>query len=309
MRHDPLDLLGGAERKRTRPRGFVSWTPAAESVVLLDQVNAILDEYRAYLPLTVRQVFYRLVGAHGYEKTEKAYMRLSELMNRARRARKISMNAIRDDGGQKIEPTMWRDQEDFLRYAIRLARDFRLDRQEGQRTRLIVMCEASGMAPQLADAVDDYGITVISSGGFNSVTENHNLAWEMTQFADDGFTEVIEILRIGDHDPSGAHVFLAVSEDVTAFAKSYDLPVTFTRLAVTPEQIEQLALDTAPRKRSDKRAFRGKTCQAEAIPPDVLADILTKAVEERTDFEVRERLIEREAEIQDTLIDRLEGSA
>ncbi len=76
-------------------------------------------------------------------------MRLSELMNRARRARKINMNAIRDYGGQKIEPTMWRDQEDFLRYAIRLARDFRLDRQEGQRTRLIVMCEASGTARSL----------------------------------------------------------------------------------------------------------------------------------------------------------------
>ena len=75
------------------------------------------------------------------------------------------------------------------------------------------------MAPQLADAVDDYGIVVISSGGFNSVTENHRLAWELTQFADDGFTEVIEILHIGDHDPSGAHVFLAVSEDVTAFAE------------------------------------------------------------------------------------------
>ena len=114
MRHDPLDILGGAERKRTRARGFKSWTPAPESVVLLDQVNAILDEYRAYLPLTIRQVFYRLVGAHGYEKTERAYTRLSELMNRARRARIISMNAIRDDGGQKIEPVMWRDEEDFL---------------------------------------------------------------------------------------------------------------------------------------------------------------------------------------------------
>ena len=114
MRRDPLDLLGGAERKRTRPRGFVSWTPSPQSTALLDQVNAILDEYRAYLPLTVRQVFYRLVGAHDYEKTERAYMRLCELMNRARRARIISMNAIRDDGGQKIEPVMWRDEEDFL---------------------------------------------------------------------------------------------------------------------------------------------------------------------------------------------------
>jgi hypothetical protein len=287
----------------------VPWTPSPQSTALLDQVNAILDEYRAYLPLTIRQVFYRLVGAHGYEKTEKSYTRLSELMNRARRARKISMDAIRDDGGQKIEPTMWQDEQNFLDCVTRLARDFRLDRQEGQRTRLIVMCEAAGMAPQLADAVDDYCITVISSGGFNSVTENHKLSRELTQFCDDGFTEVIEILHVGDHDPSGAHLFLAMSEDVTAFVAAYDVPVTFTRLAVTPEQIEEMGLDTAPPKTSDNRAFGGETCQAEAIPPDLLADILTKAVDERTHFEVRERLLERESEIRDELIERLEGSA
>jgi hypothetical protein len=41
-----------------------------------------------------------------------------------------------------------------LRYQ---AKTFRLDPQEGQKTRLVVMCEAAGMAPQLADAVDEYG--------------------------------------------------------------------------------------------------------------------------------------------------------
>ena len=31
-----------------------------------------------HLSLTIRQIFYRLVGAHGYEKTEQAYDRLIE---------------------------------------------------------------------------------------------------------------------------------------------------------------------------------------------------------------------------------------
>ena len=39
---------------------------------LLEQVRSILAEYADYLPLTVRQVFYRLVGVHGYDKTEQA---------------------------------------------------------------------------------------------------------------------------------------------------------------------------------------------------------------------------------------------
>ena len=39
----------------------------------------------------------------------------------------------------------------------------------------------------------------------------------------------------------------------------------------TPAQITQYGLEAAPPKATDKRAFRGRTCQAEALAPDVLA--------------------------------------
>ena len=102
------DLLGGAIRGKTRPRGFVDWKPQAATLALLDQVRGVLDEYAEYLPLTVRQVFYRLVGAHGYDKTEKAYERLGEALNRACRAELIHMDAIRDGGGTRVDPHFWR---------------------------------------------------------------------------------------------------------------------------------------------------------------------------------------------------------
>jgi hypothetical protein len=60
-----------------RPRGFIDdWTPQAATMALIDQVKTVLAEYRDQLPLTLRQIFYRLVGAYEYEKTEKAYKRL-----------------------------------------------------------------------------------------------------------------------------------------------------------------------------------------------------------------------------------------
>jgi len=96
---DITDLLGGAERTSTRPRGFISWSPRAATLALLDQVLAVLAEYAEYLPLTVRQIFYRLVGSAGYDKTELAYDRLCEHLVKARRAGLISFDAIRDDGG------------------------------------------------------------------------------------------------------------------------------------------------------------------------------------------------------------------
>ena len=81
-------ILGGAKRKRTRARGFIAdWSPRNATRVLLDQVQAVLDEYAEHLPLTNRQIFYRLVGAHGYPKTEQAYNNLCEMLQKARRSR------------------------------------------------------------------------------------------------------------------------------------------------------------------------------------------------------------------------------
>jgi hypothetical protein len=49
-----------------RPRGFIDgWRPRVETQALLDQVIRVLAEYAERLPLTLRQTFYRLVGAYG----------------------------------------------------------------------------------------------------------------------------------------------------------------------------------------------------------------------------------------------------
>ena len=90
-----LKLLGGAERIRTRARGFAPWQPRGPSQELLEQVRAVFGEYEDYLPLTIRQVFYRLVGKFEYEKTEQAYKRLVEHLSRARRARLIPWTTFR----------------------------------------------------------------------------------------------------------------------------------------------------------------------------------------------------------------------
>ena len=51
---------------------------------------------------------------------------------------------------------------------------------------------------------------------------------------------------------------------------------------MTPEQIEAMALPTAPAKAADKRAFEGETCQAEAIAPDDLAGITSTSASTAT---------------------------
>jgi hypothetical protein len=66
MSAEAISLLGGATRTRTR--GFAPWSPRGATLQLLEQVRAVLGEYEDYLPLTIRQIFYRLAGAHNYAR-------------------------------------------------------------------------------------------------------------------------------------------------------------------------------------------------------------------------------------------------
>jgi hypothetical protein len=220
-----LELLGGATWIRTRARGFTPWNPQAKTLQLLDQVGAVLGEYEDYLPLTIRQIFYRLVGVHSFEKTEQAYERLCETLNRARRARLIPMAAIRDDGGTVLAPeNVWRDADHFLNAVRGWAARVRLDRTIGQDTRLVVMCEAAGMAPQLARVADPFGVATMSGGGFDSLTDKYKFAAALARH-----DRPTEVLHMGDHDPSGVNMFLAFLEDVEAFTRDLGGRATFTR--------------------------------------------------------------------------------
>src|SRR4051812_49399725 len=86
-------------RKNTRNKGYIDdYRPQTKTRALLEQVQAVLEEYRPQWPLTGRQIFYRLVGAHGFEKSEGAYKMLLYHISNARRGRLIPFSAIRDDG-------------------------------------------------------------------------------------------------------------------------------------------------------------------------------------------------------------------
>jgi hypothetical protein len=268
-----------------RVRGFAEWTPRANSRQLLDQVQSVLDEYAEYLPLTVRQVFYRLVGSRGYDKTELAYDRLGELLNRARRAGKVDFDAIRDGGVTAITPLAFTSRQHFIDTAKRLAANYKMDRQTGQSTYLELWVEAAGMAPMLAAAVDEFGVPVYSCGGFDSLTAKYDAA---QRHASRDVPTVV--LHVGDFDPSGVALFEAAAEDVRALVNGFDgaAGVEFHRVAVTPEQITRYNLPTAPAKAHDKRSAwvdGDQTVQAEAIPPDILIAEVRQAVTSRIDFD------------------------
>lgn len=274
-----------ASRKTGRARGYITdYRPQAKTRDLLEQVQTVLDEYRRFWPLTCRQIFYRLVGAHRFDKTEAAYERLCNHLSNARRARVIPFNAIRDDGVTSYSMNHFDDRDAFLYHVRRLGENYTRNKLAGQGIHLEVWCEAAGMLPQLYEVAEPFSVPVYSSGGFDSLTAKKRLADRICRMS-----KPTVILHLGDRDPSGESIFDSVAEDVTAFVEA-DRPwatvsADFERIALTVEQVQDYHLPTAPPKVTDTRSksWTGGTCQLEALPPNVIADILRDAIERHID--------------------------
>jgi hypothetical protein len=295
--------------KRTRVRGLAPWNPQKKTLVLLAQIDDVLREYRTHLPLTLRQIFYRLVAQYDYPKDANAYERLAEATNRARRSERISWNAIRDDGGTRMGGGGYSDKADFLHSVRFTARLYRRDRMEGQPRNLELWCEAAGMVPQLSRIAHEYGIPVCSSGGFESSTERHQAAKRFVEEYEENRRTTL-LMHVGDHDPSGESLFNVLEEDITAMCSDLgrDDVVEFFRVAITREQIRVYGLPEQERKQTDKRGeWSGGTTQAEALTPTQLEDEVRAAIEAWIDPDALDRIrAVEEAERKDLLafIDR-----
>lgn len=303
-----------------RPKGYAPWGPRRKTQDLLEQVDTVLREYEDFLPLTIRQIFYRLVGAFDFEKTERGYSRLQECLARARRSGRIPFDAVRDDGWQQRRPITYDGVPEFLAEMGLSARNFRIDKQRRQPFRCVVMVEAAGMVPQAVKVAHGWDVPVFSSGGFDSLTIKHDLA----RLAMD--LSPVVFLHVGDYDPSGVCIFESVEADVLAFVDGsgtgFDLlddllkpvfDVRFERVAVTPEQIEEYALPSAPAKATDRRGNGvEEAVQAEALPPETLAQLLKEAILRHTDIALFDADLERERTEQARLLEilsRIEGNA
>ncbi|MDW3118268.1 MAG: hypothetical protein R8G60_11145 [Roseovarius pacificus] len=166
-----------ASCKTGRQRGYIpDYRPQVKTRQLLEQAQAVLQEYRKYWPLTCRQIFYRMVGAHGYDKTEAAYGRLCHHLANARRGLLIPFEAIRDDGVTSYRRDHFDDRDDFLRHVRRMGRSYTRNKLAWQDVHIEVWCEAAGMLPQLDNVAEPFSVRAYSSGGFDSLTAKKDLA-------------------------------------------------------------------------------------------------------------------------------------
>ena len=230
-----------------RDLGYVPWDPRPDQGgELLRDVQSVIAQYQAQLPLAIRQIYYVLLGKFGYPKGRQFERRLSYVMNRGRRARLIDFDHIRDDTSVVYQEPWYADIDHYYRVELERRKGFKRDRMADQPFAIEVHVEARGLGPQIYNVTRDFSIRVYPAGGKAHLTDKHEMAQRIVARGD----QRTIVLSLGDFDPHGISTFEHLAADVHAFVEvDHDpshLDAYFHRAALTEEQVTEYQLIKEP---------------------------------------------------------------
>jgi hypothetical protein len=240
-------------------------------------------------PMTVRQLFYRLVSGGAIENTRADYCRLSRVLTRAREEDDIPFDWIVDRSRPIYAPSVFENVED----GIKALRDcYRKDYWQHQPFHCETWCEKDAVIGSIQPVTDDLGVTVRVGRGFNSATRVHEIAG---LFA--AIRKPIRVFYLGDHDPSGRCIEVELYRRALRYgSREFDMK----RLAIHAADITRFNLPPLRVKDSDSRAkmFRaehGSECvELDALPPDELRRRVREAIEGLLDVDAWNRALKVE---------------
>lgn len=232
---------------------------------VIDAARIIVAEYDT--PVTLRQLFYRLVAAGWLSNVHTAYSRLSSVTAKLRR--KGEFPRLADNTRTIHQYSTWTSPRDGAEW---LADVYRLDRTAGQVYNVFLGVEKAGIVAQLRHWFGEMGMPVVALGGYSS----EGYVADITEHIDrDGRAAVL--LYAGDFDPSGEDIVRDIQAR-TDFAK-------VVRVALTAEQVESYGLPEMPGKASDTRSRgfierHGRLVQVEldALAPSDLRELFEDAL-------------------------------
>lgn len=239
--------------------------------------NAILDIIGSTTSLTIRHLFYRMVGAGLIEKSEEEYNNVViRLALKLRRDGAIPFGKIVDGSRLYRMPRLFGSGSEALEETAAL---YRRNYWSLAHELVEVWCEKDAVSGFLLDVTKPLGVPLMVTRGFSSETVLQALAEETRT---DG--RPLNILTVTDLDPSGD----AMPADILRRIKFYapDADISIHRAAVTAEQVERYNLPTRPTKRNGNRHarnFDGDSVEVDAFEPDILKCIIRAEIESRMD--------------------------
>ena len=264
-----------------------------EIAALQDLIHTVAREEQ---PLTVRGCFYRVMSLGGVPKTELGYRVVQREVLKMRRAHRIPYDWFRDGTRWRFAP----DTHDSLSEALTdTARLYRRALWRDSDVYLEIWSEKDAITSVVSGVTDEWDVPLLIARGYAS----ESFLWQAAEQIKEAGKDTL-IYQLGDHDPSGVDAWRHTQERLIEFVDG-EVEVYCERLAVTPEQIEEMSLPTRPTKTSDTRSggFVGASVEVDAIPSPTLRDIVRDAIEEYVDHDQLEILQEAERSERQLLFD------
>ena len=157
-----------------------------------------------------------------------------------------------------------------------------------------VICEKEGLSGIIQPICAQYDVPYVAVRGAASITVLHQL-WEMLQVGELPW----RLLTLYDYDWAGENIEYAAMRRLEAFGGEAEW--TSERIAVTPEQVNEMNLPMRPEKNGD-----GEAVELDAIPPDVLAEIVEKAIQSCIPEDIEDRRRAARSEAREAHYDKVE---
>ncbi len=256
--------------------------------------EVIFNELSRDNPMTCRQLFYRLVSNGTIDKTENEYRTtVCRLLKEMRLATEVPYQWVADFTRWMRKPDT---QSSLTSMLQRCAETYRRDLWNSLPVRVEIWLEKDALAGVLYEVTGQYDVPLMVTRGYPSLSFLYEAADTIA-----GFNKPTYLYYFGDHDPSGVDIPRTVEKRLREFAPYDD--ISFERVAVTPEQIAELNLQTRPTKRKDSRSkkFKGESVEVDAIPPTVLKQLVEDCVVQHIDQHELARVREAERAERETL--------
>ena len=174
----------------------------------LNDVLIILEELEEFKPLTLRQVFYQLVGKGLIENSKSSYITLGQLIKFARINEYISWSDIEDRTRAYYDLAGWNDVDAFIKASLeQFLIGYDRDLMQTQKVYIEIWIEKNALSSIFTKVAKQYTIRVVVT------------AFGSTSFLND-YKERLEyhkhqrpiVLYFGDFDPSGLNMLPTMQE-------------------------------------------------------------------------------------------------
>lgn len=265
--------------------------------------DAMVEALGADAPMTVRQMFYRLVGLGLIAKTEAEYKgTICRLLADLRRDGTIPYQDIADSTRWMRKPRTFDSAKDAL---ISTARLYRQAVWRDSDQYVEVWLEKEALAGVLVEVTEEYDVPLMVTRGYPSLSflstaaETIKAAWWKEKR--------ITILYLGDYDPSGLDIRRNVAGQLVNLAGLEPDDIGFVAVAVNRDQIADLGLPTRPTKTTDSRAARfgdARSVEVDAIGPADLRQMVRDEIENLLPYGALDRVRLAE-ESERTILERM----